>query len=336
MVKLGSFYKFNRQVAILAVAISLLAGCSRGSNSHSLAAQSAPSVRHPEKSSGSTPAPGHSVTKIKALGTENEYANLISQIGGKYVEVSAIMSNPNADPHTFEASPTIVRQIDSAILIVQNGLGYDTFMNKIEQASPNLRRQIIDAQTLLRLPDSTGNPHLWYDPENMLLVAQAIARSLSNLEPSNSQYFSLNLSKFINSLTPISQSIANLKAQFKNAPVATTEPVADYLLRACGLDNKTPWALQDDIMNGTDPSPQSISEETHLIEHHQVKALVYNRQVTDSITSSFVDLAKQYRIPIVGVYETMPTPGFDYQSWMLAEINALRSALESGKSTTGL
>ena len=93
MLKLGSFCKFNRRLAILVVAISLVAGCSRGSISHSLAAQSAPSVRHPEKSSGRTPAPGHSVTKIKALGAENEYANVISQIGGKYVEVSAIMSD---------------------------------------------------------------------------------------------------------------------------------------------------------------------------------------------------------------------------------------------------
>ena len=41
---------------------------------------------------------------VVAVGAENEYADVISQIGGPYVRVSAIMSNPNTDPHEFEAS----------------------------------------------------------------------------------------------------------------------------------------------------------------------------------------------------------------------------------------
>ena len=43
--------------------------------------------------------------KIAAVAAENQYANVIEQIGGKYVKVTAIESNPNTDPHTFEASP---------------------------------------------------------------------------------------------------------------------------------------------------------------------------------------------------------------------------------------
>ena len=99
---------------------------------------------------------------IQAVGAENEYANVISQIGGKYVSVTAIMSNPNTDPHSFEASPGVAQAVSAAKLVVQNGVGYDTFMSKIESASPNSARRVIDAQTLLGLPDDTKNPHLWY------------------------------------------------------------------------------------------------------------------------------------------------------------------------------
>ncbi len=104
--------------------------------------------------------------KVIAVGAENEYANVIGQIGGRYVKVDAIESNPNTDPHTFEASPSVAQAVSAAQLVVQNGVGYDTFMNKIESASPSSTRKVIDVQTLLGLPDSTPNPHLWYKPDH--------------------------------------------------------------------------------------------------------------------------------------------------------------------------
>ena len=118
--------------------------------------------------------------------------------------------------------------------------------------------------------------------------------------------------------------------------MATTEPVADYMLTAAGADNMTPWAFQADIMNGTDPSAQGIAVERSLFTQRKVKVFLYNQQVTDSLTESFISLAKANGVPVVGVYETMPTPGYDYQSWMLAEVRALRAAVVSKSSTEHL
>ena len=105
--------------------------------------------------------------QIAAVGAENQYADVISQIGGRYVSVTAIMSNPNIDPHAFEASPSVAAAIAGAKLIVQNGLGYDTFMNRIESASPDASRAVIDVAYVLGVPDATRNPHLWYRPTTM-------------------------------------------------------------------------------------------------------------------------------------------------------------------------
>jgi len=287
---------------------------------------------------GVTPAnaTSHARMKILAVGAENEYANVISQIGGSDVSVSAIESNPNTDPHTFEASPSVAKTVSSADLIVQNGLGYDTYMNKIEAASPNAKRKVITVQTLLDLPDDTLNPHLWYDPETMPVVALAITTALSNLDPSESTYFEANLKAFDASLQPWFSALVAFATKYPDTPVATTEPVGDYMLQAAGTDNMTPWTLQSDIMNGVDPAPQNASIEENLFTHHKVKVFIYNQQVTDSLTATFLSDAKKARIPVVGVYETMPTPGYDYQSWMLAEVNALMEALSSGESTQKL
>jgi zinc/manganese transport system substrate-binding protein len=286
--------------------------------------------------SGGGPAQAAVPGVISAVGVENEYADVISQIGGKFVQVTAIETDPNTDPHTFEISPKVAAQIAGAQLIVENGIGYDDWADKIIAAAPRADRQIINAQHLLGLPDSTPNPHLWYDPRTMPAVADAIAADLSSLMPEEAGYFKANAATFKTSLKPWLRAIAAFKREYPDTKVAVTEPVSDYMLQAAGTDILTPFSLQAAIMNGTDPSPQDVTTQNSLFSGHKVKVFVYNQQVTDPLTASFLSLAKQNGIPIVGVYETMPTPGYDYQSWMLAEVRALRQAVADKTSTETL
>ena len=272
---------------------------------------------------------------IVAVGAENQYASVISQVGGKYVQVSAIESNPNTDPHTFEASASVAQTVSQAKLIVQNGLGYDSYMDKIESAAPSDGRKVIVAQHLLGLPDSTPNPHLWYRPSTMPEVAKAVAAALAAIQPAHAAYFRAHLAAFNRSLQPWYQALANFKAAYPGTPVATTEPVGDYMLQAAGTRNLTPFAFQADIMNGVDPSPQYVSLQTGLFNQRKVKVFLYNQQVTSSLTATFLSAAHRNGIPVVGVYETMPT-GYTYQSWMLAEVQALQKAVASQVSTPKL
>jgi zinc/manganese transport system substrate-binding protein len=281
-------------------------------------------------------APGSDPGRITAVGVENEYANVISQIGGPYVSVSAIESNPNTDPHTFEASSQVAGEVSAAQLVVENGVGYDSWIDGILSSSPNSSRKLIDVQTLLGLPNSTDNPHLWYDPTTMPAVAKQIAKDLGVLDPAHTAYFTAQVTTFDSSLDTWYDDIAALKASYAGAPVAVTEPVPDYMLQAAGLDDVTPWPFQADIMNGVDPSAQDTSLEQGFFTQHTIKVFFYNQQVTDSLTQSLLSLAQSNSIPVVGVYETMPTPGYDYQSWMVAEVTAAQRALADGVSTTRL
>ncbi len=273
---------------------------------------------------------------INAIGAENQYANVLAQIGGRYLHVSSVLSNPNTDPHTFESSPSVAEEVSAASLIVQNGVGYDDFMSRIESASPNSSRKVLVVQTLLGLPNDTPNPHLWYSPRTMPVVAKAMATALSAISPSHAPYFQANVQKFDASLNPWFQAIAAFKAKYAGTKVATTEPVADYLLQAMGADNVTPFSFQADIMNGVDPPPQDISLENGFFANHDVKVFCYNQQVVDALTSSIRTNANNARVPVVGVYETMPTPGYDYQTWMLAEVRAIQDAVARGVSTEHL
>ncbi len=282
-------------------------------------------------SSSSTPS-----GTLAIVGAENQYANVAAQIGGRYVHASAIMSNPSVDPHTFEVSTSVAQAIAQASVVVQNGLGYDAFMNQLEAASPSSSRVVISVQGLLKLSDSTRNPHLWYEPSVMLRLAGALERDLAAADPAHAAYFAHRLDLFNRSMRSVAVAVAALRARFAGRVVASTEPVADYLLSAAGLVNATPWRFQADVMNGVDPSPEDVATLRSLLQHRRVAALLYNAQVTSSVTQSIRDLAVASGVPVVAVYETMPTPGYDYQSWMLAETSAIARALTNHRSTEAL
>jgi zinc/manganese transport system substrate-binding protein len=278
-----------------------------------------------------TAAPG----RILAVGAESQYANVLAQVGGRYVTAVAVEDNPNTDPHEFEASPSVARALAGARLVVQNGVGYDTYMNKLEAATAGGGRKVIDVQHLLGLADSTPNPHLWYLPSTMPAVAHAIAGDLARILPRHAAYFDAQADSFTRSLAPWKHALASLAQSYPHFRVAVTEPVADYMLEAAHAVIVTPFALQADIMNGVDPAPQAIDSEQRLLSGRRVSVFLYNQQVTDTLTQSFLAIAHHHRIPVVGAYETMPT-GYDYQGWMLAEVAALRSALARGDSTERL
>jgi zinc/manganese transport system substrate-binding protein len=290
---------------------------------------------------GCTTAAAPAVTadgRIRIVAAENEYGNVAAQVGGRYVTVRSVMTDPNTDPHTFEVSARIAAAVGSAAVVIQNGLGYDSFMNTVESAAgqPAGGRRVIVAQKVLGVPGDTVNPHLWYDPRTMPAVAAALASELSRRQPDHAGYFSANLARFNASMQPWLDALAQLRSSHPGAPVAATEPVAGYLVHAAGAVDRTPLSFQVDIMNGVDPPPQGVTLEQDLLRRRQVAVLVYNRQVTDTVTQAFVTDARSAGIPVVGVYETMPQPGYDYQTWMLAETTALARAVTAGRSTEHL
>ncbi len=167
-------------------------------------------------------------------------------------------------------------------------------------------------------------------------VASAVAAVLAAVQPAHAAYFEANAAAFTASLRPLGAAIASFRSAYPGTAVAVTEPVADYLLTALGADNKTPWTFQADVMNGVDASPQNVAAQRALFTGRKVQVFVYNQQVTDALTESFIALARQEHIPVVGVYETMPEPGYRFQTWMQAEVRALRQAVAGHISTEHL
>lgn len=263
---------------------------------------------------------------IAVLGTENFYADLLAQVGGTKVTVSRILDDPNADPHAFEASPRTAKLVADAKLVIVNGIGYDSFMDKLLGTSTKPDRVVLDVQEILKKADD-DNAHVWYDPATMPAVAEAVAAALAKLDPPDASYFADQKGKYLAALKAIDDKIAALKAKFHGTPVAFTEPVAEYQATAIGLVVRSPEGFMRAMEQGVDPAPADVAAERDLLTGRRVKVLLFNSQVTSPLTTDIHDLAIASSVPVVGVAETMPPRFKTYQEWMLAQLAELETAL---------
>jgi zinc/manganese transport system substrate-binding protein len=263
---------------------------------------------------------------IPVLGTENFYADLLAQIGGSRVTAASILSDPSADPHEYEASPTTAKLVADSKLVIVNGIGYDDFMKKLLGASTKPDRVVVNVQDVLGVKDDV-NVHVWYEPATMPKVADAATAALAKLDPQNAAYFAEQKAKYLAALKPLNDKIASLKAKYAGTPIAFTENVAGYLTDAIGLKVLTPPKFMEAIESGTDPAPADVAAERDLITGHKVKALLYNSQVTSPLTQQIRALAEQSNVPVVAVAETIPPTFKTFQDWQLAQLDELEKAL---------
>jgi zinc/manganese transport system substrate-binding protein len=263
---------------------------------------------------------------IKIVAAEDFYGNIAAQLGGGKVSVTSILSNPNVDPHEYESSVQDGIAVTDANIVIENGLQYDTWMDKLLSASPNPDRTLIVAGDVVSNP-LPNNPHVWYGIDNIASIAQAITNALVQTDPADSAFFKSNLSAFDASLPPITDKMNEIKAQYAGTPVALTETIYLYQTGLMGLNVLTPFNFQKAIAEGNDPSAQDVSSANSEIADKQVKVLIYNSQTITPITTNLQNAATAAGIPIVPVSETMPASD-TYQSWMLDELNTLQQALQ--------
>jgi zinc/manganese transport system substrate-binding protein len=262
---------------------------------------------------------------VKVVAAENFYGDVVKQLGGEHVQVSSILSNPDEDPHLFEASPKTARALQNAALVVYNGADYDPWMDKLLAASKREKRTTIVAAQLTG-KKSGDNPHLWYDPATMPAVARAVSQYLVQADPAHKGDYDARLATFLASMKPVDDKVADLKAHYKGVPVTATEPVFGYMADAIGLDVRN-GRFQLAVMNDTEPSASDIAAFEKDLKERRVHVLIYNSQATDALTKRMLKVAQDSHVPSISVTETLPA-GKTFQTWMSSQLDRLSAALQ--------
>lgn len=269
---------------------------------------------------------GPSSGAITVVAAENVWGDITAQIGGSHVRVTSLITDPNADPHIYESSPQDAAAVQEAQLVIENGAGYDDFMDNLLGAAGGSSRQVLNVEHIVGVTGSNPNPHLWYGPQFVTTMAQTIERTLASLDHGDSTAFAANLAAFDTSYARYAQVIGEISSRHPQARVAYTERVAGYLVQAAGMVLVSPPGFAQSIEDGNDPAPGDVAAMDTALSTRQASVLLYNAQVTSPATVSVLALAQSSHIPVVGVDETLPA-GTTFVAWQVAQASAILAAL---------
>lgn len=266
-----------------------------------------------------TPPPG-----LNIVAAENFYGDVATQLAEPDAKVTSVLSNPDQDPHLFEASASVARSLSEARIVIYNGADYDPWMAKLLKAAKAPDRRVIVVADLVH-KKSGDNPHLWYDPANMAAAARSLSAAFIAADPAGKAGYEQRLQAFMDSLKPLESKVAAMRAKYAGIQVTATEPVFGYMATALGLKMRNE-RFQLAVMNSTEPRASDIAAFEADLRKHVVRVFIYNSQASDPAAKRLLDIATKSGVPVVGVTETEPA-GQTYQTWMAAQLDALDATL---------
>ncbi|MEU6269630.1 metal ABC transporter solute-binding protein, Zn/Mn family [Saccharopolyspora shandongensis] len=288
--------------------------------------------------------------KIKVVASTSAWASVVQAVGGDAVDVEAIISDPNADPHSYESTPQDAAKVTDADLVVFNGGGYDEFMEKI-LGSGGQGKPAIEAVKDEHEGEPAGEPagehggheehgheghdhsaneHVWYDLHVVQEVAAQVNGELSKLQPAKAEQFGKAAGQFSEEIGKLQGRVGELGDQNRGKPVIVTEPVAHYLVEAASLQDITPPEFVKAVEAESDPSAAAVAAIQNAVNSKQAAVVIYNPQTESPVTRNVRSAAEQNQIPVVEMTETLPQ-GKTYVQWMDDQITALQAALTQNR-----
>jgi zinc/manganese transport system substrate-binding protein len=279
--------------------------------------------------SGCTSAAGASDGRLQVVASTDVYGSVVRAVAGDRVDVTSIIAGTAQDPHSYEASARNLLAVSSADVVIENGGGYDDFMNRLRTTSAKAGAAVIDVVTISGITAPPGgelNEHVWYDFPAVATFVHRLVHVLSARAPAEARQFRAGAARFLAGVHRLERVEGAIRAADAGTPVAITEPVPLYLLQACGLVDRTPAAFSAALESDSDVSASVLQQTLDLFDHHEVRALVYNAQTFGAETTRVLAAAKADDVPAVPVTETLPA-GIGYLAWMRANLTAVRNAV---------
>ena len=266
--------------------------------------------------------------KITVVAAENFWGSIAAQLGGDKVTETALISNPQSDPHSYEPTAADALRVASARVFIQNGIGYDSsWAPSLVAANPSSARTVLTVGDVLGLSDG-DNPHQWYSRTSVYAVIDAITQAYQRIDPSAASYFAERRTWFeTTALADYNRLETEIKADYAGTPIGASESIVSPLADSLGLDLVTPYSFLKDISEGTDPTAADKSLIDQQITDRQIKVYVYNSQNSTPDIQAQIALARQQGIPVTTVTETLSPAGDTFQQWMVSQLQGLQTAL---------
>lgn len=272
------------------------------------------------------PASDRSPRVVTVVAAENFWGSIARQVGGVHAEVSSLIANPNVDPHAYEPTASDARAVAQAQLVVENGVGYDTWMSQLVAADgPGVK--VLDVASVTGAGPG-ANPHRWYDPGNVVEVVHALARELGSADPTDRAYFEQQAHRFLTvALAHFDRLVEQIRSRFSGTRVGASESIFSMLAPSLGLEVLTPSALLRAVSEGGEITSSDLNTATAQITRHEIRVFVFNRQNATPAVEGLLGSCRSAGVPIVSITETLVPATDSFQQWQTSQLEALLSAL---------
>jgi len=283
---------------------------------------------------------------IQVATSTNVWASVVEILGGEWVEVTAIISDPMQDPHSYEASARDQLTLSEAELVIANGGGYDEFVGQLVSALDGERIfiELVEGEhSHLGEEDSHdeeehsqdeeshnhdhGNEHIWYDIHAVEEASEMIVEAITELRPESFDQVNQNFDFFMAELENLEVRLEALREKALGLGFIATEGVGNLLLEEAGFVNQTPDALADAIEEEREVPAAALKQAQDLIAGKVVSLVVVNEQQLDQVSELLVESANASGVPVVQLSELISEPEMDYLDWMASILDHLQEAI---------
>jgi zinc/manganese transport system substrate-binding protein len=290
---------------------------------------------------------------IQVATSTNVWASVVEILGGEWVEVTAIISDPMQDPHSYEASARDQLTLSEAELVIANGGGYDEFVGQLVSALDGERvfLELVEGEhSHLGEEEHSeedheaeeseeshsedhadehdhGNEHIWYDIHAVEEASEMIVEAITELRPESFDQVNRNFDFFMAELENVEVRLEALREKALGLGFIATEGVGNLLLEEAGFLNQTPDALADAIEEEREVPAAALKQAQDLIAGKVVSLVVVNEQQLDQVSDLLVDAAQAAGVPVVELSELISDPDMDYLDWMASVLDQLQEAV---------
>lgn len=295
---------------------------------------------------------GSAVDGPTVVASTTVYADIAEQVAGGNATVESVISDPTADPHSYEASPVDAAAVSGADLVIYNGAGYDAFVDRaLDNAGDVAVVRAVDEFARVtggtvsdhshddhadddhaedagdaHADESGINEHVWFSMPTAAAVAERVAEELATIDTEHAEEYRGNARAFADALSPLEEQLETIHDR-GDFPYAQTERVGAHLFDAAHLVDLTPPGFLSSIEDDTDPSAADLAATLDLLSERRVAFLAFNTQTETPVTARVRDAAEEADLVVVDLAETLPE-GTGYLTWMTGIVDALASALD--------
>ena len=275
---------------------------------------------------------------LKVTATTSIVADIVRQVGGEYVQINTLVPI-GTDVHQYQPTPQDVANVSKASIVFENGLGLEQFMEKIVQNASIADRIVVVSEGITPIEFSggtedadteglTGDPHVWFDPENVKVWVKNIETALIKADPTHEQDYAEKAQKTLDSLTSLDEWI---KTQLAVIPVGSRKVVTDHLIfgyfaARYGLEQV--GAIVPSYSSAAESSAQDLAALEDTIRSLHVSAIFLGQNVNPTLAQR---VAEDTGVKLVQIYTgsltTSDGPAPTYQDYMRYNVTAIVKGL---------